>query len=83
MPKEIPGGQKAPDVYDRSKILKLEDEARKLREMIESKESAKRQRLKEWDALERDMSNAALRTELAEQHLRSLNGEGEVGGSAF
>lgn len=70
-------------MYDKSKILKLEDEARKLREMIEQKEAAKRQHLKEWDTLERDANNAALRAELAEQQLRSLNGESEVGGAAF
>ncbi|KAF2016608.1 hypothetical protein BU24DRAFT_409697 [Aaosphaeria arxii CBS 175.79] len=83
LPKEIPGGQKAPDLYDHSKINKLEDEARRLREMIEAKEAIKRQRLKEWDGLEKDANNAALRADLAEQQLRSLNGEGEVGGAAF
>ncbi|KAF2463655.1 uncharacterized protein BDR25DRAFT_297800 [Lindgomyces ingoldianus] len=83
LPKEVQGGQKAPDVYDQSKILKLEEDARKLRELIDAKEMAKRQQLKEWDTLERDATNAALRSELAEQQLRSLNGEGEVGGAAF
>jgi hypothetical protein len=83
LPKEVPGGQKAPELYDKSKIFKLEDEARRLREMIEAKEAAKRQKLKEWDTLTKDSENAQLRTELAEQQLRSLNGEGEVGGAAF
>ncbi|KAL5442119.1 hypothetical protein PMIN07_010911 [Paraphaeosphaeria minitans] len=83
LPKEIPGGQKAPELIDTSKILKLEDEARKLREQIEAKEAAKRGSLREWDALGRDADNAALRSELAEQHLRSLNGDSEVGGAAF
>lgn len=80
LPKEIPGGQRAPDLVDKSKILKLEEEARKLRELIDMKESAKRQSVKEWDTLERDANTAALRSDLAEQHLRSLNGEGEGGG---
>lgn len=70
-------------MYDRSKILKLEEEARRLREMIDAKEAAKRQRLREWDGLEKDANNAALRADLAEQHLRTLNGETEVGGAAF
>ncbi|KAF2710927.1 hypothetical protein K504DRAFT_375533, partial [Pleomassaria siparia CBS 279.74] len=83
LPKEIPGGQKAPELYDKSKILKLEEEARRLREMIDTKEAAKRQRLREWEGLEKDASNAALRADLAEQQLRSLNGEGEVSGAAF
>lgn len=79
----MPGGQKLPELYDKSKILKLEDEARKLRDIIHQKESAKRSRIKEWDALEKDANNAALRVDLAEQQLRSLNGEGDVGGAAF
>lgn len=83
LPKEIPGGQKAPENYEKSKILKLEEEARRLREIIETKEAAKRQRLKEWDTLERDANNASLRADLAEQQLRSLNGDGEAGGAAF
>lgn len=82
LPKEVPGGQRLPDQYDRSKILKLEEEARKLREMIEAKEATKRQTTKEWDTLTREADNAALKVELAEQHLRSLNGEAE-GGAAF
>jgi len=83
LPKEIPGGQKAPEIYDKSKILRLEDEARKLREMIEKKEDAKRAKLREWDSLERDAETAQLRVDLAEQSLRNLNGETEVGGAAF
>ncbi|KAJ4369935.1 hypothetical protein N0V83_005699 [Neocucurbitaria cava] len=81
LPKEIPGGQKAPELYDKSKILKLEEEARKLREMIEKKEDAKRQKLREWDGLERDAQTAQLRVDLAEASLRSLSGEGDVSGA--
>ncbi|KAH7112205.1 hypothetical protein B0J11DRAFT_189371 [Dendryphion nanum] len=83
LPKEVPGGQKAPELYDKTKITRLEDEARKLRDMIEAKEAVKRQRLKEWDSMEKDANNAALRADLADQHLRSLNGDGEIGGAAF
>lgn len=83
LPQEIPGGQKAPELVDTSKILKLEEEARKLREQIEAKEAAKRASLREWDSLGREAENAALRSELAEQHLRSLNTDSEVGGAAF
>ncbi|KAF2660854.1 hypothetical protein K491DRAFT_588378 [Lophiostoma macrostomum CBS 122681] len=82
LPKEVPGGQKAPDMYDKSKIMKLEDEARKLRELIDAKETTKRQKIKEWDTLEKDANNAALRSDLADTHLRSLNGE-EDSGTAF
>jgi hypothetical protein len=80
--KEVPGGQKAPDMYDKSKIMKLEEEARKLRELIDAKETTKRQKVKEWDTVEKDASNATLRSELAEAHLRSLNGEDD-GSTAF
>ncbi|CAE7195372.1 hypothetical protein P3342_009865 [Pyrenophora teres f. teres] len=78
LPKEIPGGQKAPEMYDKSKILKLEAEAQKLREMIDRKEDAKRQKLKEWDSLEREAETAQLRVDLAESSLKGLNGEADV-----
>ena len=68
---------------EKTKILKLEEEARKLRELIEQKEAAKRSGLREWDKAERESNNAALRSELAEQQLRNLNGDGEMGGAAF
>ncbi|KAG9195548.1 hypothetical protein G6011_00669 [Alternaria panax] len=78
LPKEIPGGQRAPELYDKSKILKLEAEAQKLREMIDKKEDAKRQKLREWDSLEREAETAQLRVDLAESSLRSINGEADV-----
>jgi hypothetical protein len=62
--------------------LKLEEEARKLREIIEAKETAKRAQLKEWDTMDRDANNAALKVDLAEQHLRTLNGD-DVGEAAY
>ena len=76
--KEIPGGQKAPEMYDKSKIHKLESEAQKLREMIDRKEDAKRQKLREWDSLEREAETAQLRVDLAESSLRASNGEADV-----
>jgi hypothetical protein len=78
LPKEIPGGQKAPEVYDKSRLLKLEEEARRLREMIDKKEDEKRHKLREWDSLERDANTAQIRVELAETSLRELDGEGDV-----
>lgn len=70
-------------MYDKSKILKLEDEARKLRQLIEEKEALRRPIIKDWDRAEMESNNAALRADLAEQHLQSLNGDGELGGAAF
>ncbi|OCK91287.1 uncharacterized protein K441DRAFT_456301, partial [Cenococcum geophilum 1.58] len=81
LPATVPGGQKAPELIDKSKIAKLEEEARKLRELIEAKQAKKRQGIREWEVLEREGNNATLRADLAEQQLRSLNGEGEVGGA--
>jgi len=78
LPKEVPGGQKAPDPYERSKLMKLEEDARRLREQIEKKEDEKRMKLREWDALERDAANAQLRVELAETSLRELDGESDM-----
>lgn len=83
LPKEIPGGQRAPDLVDSSKLQRIEEDARKLRELIASKEAGKREALKEWEAMGRDVENATLKTELAEQHLRSLTGEGETAGTAY
>jgi hypothetical protein len=82
LPKEIPGGQKAPEVYDKSRLLKLEEDARRLREMIDKKEDEKRMKLREWDGLERDAGKAQLKVDLAEASLRELEGEGDMS-SAF
>ena len=70
-------------MYDTSKADKLEEEAAKIRKMIDERESKKRQGLREWENLERETGTAALRSELAEEHLRSLNGEDGVGTAAF
>jgi hypothetical protein len=78
LPKEVPGGQKAPEVYDKSKLLKLEEDARRLRDLIDKKEDEKRQKLREWDGLERDANNAQLRVELAETSLRELDGDTDI-----
>lgn len=76
-------GQKAPDPYDRSRLIKLEEEARKLREQIDAKEASKRAKLREWETIDRDANSFALRAELSEQQLRGFNGDGDAGGAAF
>lgn len=77
LPKIIDGGQKAEPLVDRSKLTRLEDEAEKLRKQIEDKETRKRKSLREWDRMIRETEAAALRSELAEEALRQLNGEAE------
>jgi hypothetical protein len=65
-----------------AKIAKLEEESRKLREIIAEKEEMRRKTLKDWDGVQREGSIAALRSDLAEQQLRALN-DSDVGGAAF
>lgn len=79
----MPGGQKAPELVDTAKILKLEEEAKRLREQIAEKQAKKRQGLREWDQLQREGENATLRAELAEETLRGFEGEGVGEGAAF
>ncbi|KAJ9665361.1 hypothetical protein H2201_004438 [Coniosporium apollinis] len=81
--KEVPGGQRAPEVFDSSKLNKLEEEARRLRELIAEKQARKRGGVREWERLGREAENAGLRAELAEGSLRVLSGEEGVGGAAF
>lgn len=77
LPKIIEGGQKAEPLVDLSRLSKLQEEAEKLRKQIEEKEARKRKGLREWDRLSREVEVAGLRSELAEQSVRELNGEAE------
>ena len=77
LPKIIEGGVKAEPLVDRTKLDRLEDEAERLRRQIDEKEARKRKSLREWDRLQRESEVAGLRSELAEQALRELNGEAE------
>ena len=55
-----------------SKADRLEEEAARLRKMIDEKQEQKRQALREWETLERQSKTAGLRTDLAEDNLRNL-----------
>lgn len=83
LPKLKEGGEKLPLPYDTTKADKLEEEAAKLRKMIDEKEVKKRQGLREWERLEREASTTALRSELADEHLKALSGEDSVSAAAF
>ena len=83
LPTIVPGGERQPEPVDTTKIEKLEDEAQRLRDLISEKQTNKRQGLREWEKLEREGEAARLRSELAEESLRGLNGETEMGGPAF
>lgn len=77
LPKIVEGGVKSEPIVDRSKLDRLEDEAERLRKQIDEKEARKRKGLREWDRLQRESEVAGLKSELAEQALRQLNGEAE------
>ena len=67
-----------------TKMHKLEEDSEKLRKEIAEKETKKRKSLREWDRLQRESELAGLRTRLAEESLRKLEGDGiEGGGAAF
>nr|POF17704.1 hypothetical protein CFP56_13116 [Quercus suber] len=77
LPKVIAGGQKGEPLVDLSRLNKLQEEAEKLRKQIEERQARQRKGLREWDRLARDTEVAGLRSELAEQSVRQLNGEAE------
>ncbi|CAK3865664.1 Hypothetical predicted protein [Lecanosticta acicola] len=77
LPKIVDGGLKAEPLVDRSRLNELEDQAEKLKKQIEERETRKRKSLREWDRMTRETEVAALRSELAEEALRQLNGEAE------
>lgn len=77
------GGEKLAPLYDTARAEKLEEEAARLRKAIDEKQAKKRQGLREWDKADRESKTAGLRTELADEALRGLNGEDDIMGSAF
>lgn len=76
------GGERLAPLHDTTKADKLEEEAARLRKMIDDREQARRAGLREWGHSEREVGTAGLRSELAEEGLRRLNGEGS-GTAAF
>ncbi|KAI9661359.1 MAG: hypothetical protein M1831_003092 [Alyxoria varia] len=83
LPTPKDGGEKLPPLWESSKAEKLEEDAAKLRKMIDDREMKKRETIREWDKLERETSTASLRSDLAEQQLRALNGDHEGMSEAF
>jgi hypothetical protein len=65
-----------------SKLTRLQEEAEKLRKEIDEREARKRKSLREWDKMTRDVNAAGVRSQLAEDALRSVAGEAE-GTAAF
>jgi len=83
LPIVIEGGQRAPDLYDRSRLDKLEEDAERLRKLVDEKQVRKRRGLREWERLERESRVAGLRSELAEDSVARISGEVGGGSAAF
>ena len=77
LPRFVAGGHKMEPVADYTKLERLQEEAEKLRKLIDEKETKKRKQLRDWDRLRRESAAAAYRTQLAEEALRNANGEAE------
>lgn len=87
LPTPIPGGQKAEPLIDRTKLDILENEAEKLRRIIDEKEAKKRKAVMEWDRMSRETEAAAVRSQIAEEALRKSSADadylGEGASAAF
>lgn len=79
LPQIVDGGVKAPDLYDRARLEKLEEESERIRKLIEEKQARKRRGLREWERLERESEAAGFRAGLADESVRALEGEGDSG----
>lgn len=83
----VPGGKRTPGLTSgmnptqEAKMKQLEDDAERIRADIMEKQKVKRETLREWDIRERESQIADLRSELADESLRTLEqGEEENGG---
>ena len=86
MPAILPGGEALPSVLDtapKRRLAELEEAKRKLQDQIDEKQREKRRGLREWDSKERESRRDGLRSELAEEALEALSGEGAGTGTAF
>ena len=65
------------------RLIELEDAKKKLLEQIEEKQKEKRKGLRDWNTMERESRRDGLRSELAEDALDKMNGQGMGTGTAF
>lgn len=91
MPPIIPGGkidpQATPLTTGVTKDLeahhrRLKEEEERIRESMKQKEQELRVKLRQWDRLDREAESYQFKSELSEQSLQKIAGEG-VGGIAF
>ena len=86
MPAIKEGGEALPSLMDpaaKKRLTELEEGSKKLMEQIEERQREKRRNLREWEVRERESRRDGLRSELAEEALEAMSGEGTGMGSAF
>ena len=82
----MPGGRAQPSGIERSvaeRLAKLQADQKRLEAELAEKLEKKRAGLRNWDKLERESAREGLKSELAEQQVRVMAGEGGLGGAAF
>ncbi|KAI9800408.1 MAG: hypothetical protein M1833_003294 [Piccolia ochrophora] len=80
------GGEKQPSSVEKSvadRLAKLQADQKRLETELAEKLEKKRAGLRGWDRMERESAREGLKSELAEQQVRAMAGEGGVGGAAF
>ncbi len=81
----MPGGKVAPSGLDpahEKRLQQIEDDKKRLMEVIEQKQAAKRKGLREWESGEREVNREGVRSAEAERGLEGLT-EGTAAGAAF
>lgn len=91
MPHIVPGGKldpaSTPLITGVTKDLeahhrRLKEEEERIREELKAKDEKLRKSLRMWEKLERESKSFELKSDLSENSLRTIAGEG-VGGAAF
>ena len=86
LPAVVPGGKVLPSNMEKSvseRLAKLQQEQKRLEQELAEKLEKKRAGVRNWDRLERESARDGLKSELAEQQVRMMSGEGGMGGAAF
>ena len=81
----MPGGKAAPSGLDpahEKRLQQIEDDKKKLVDVIEQKQAAKRKGLREWESGERQVNREGVKSAEAERGLEGLT-EGNAAGAAF
>lgn len=86
VPTIVPGGKAAPSGHDperEKRIAQLENDSKRLMEVIAEKQKAKREGSRDWERSERERMREGLKSELAEEALERMQGETSTTGAAF